>query len=192
MRRYVLLAAVLAAAVVGVGVAVGDAQQNGQTVTPIFGRFDIVRTKADETICRGGGGHIFRDAVDTFEGTFSGSDPRLNGHYVGHIHSIFDAFTGWGTDSTEAHVFDPATGRVTLRYTAMAIISPVGKADGFAVGKVSPDANLPEADFRANFHVEFEPIPGQFTLHGVLGAGSGANTAIVFGGPCIPIQAGPH
>src|SRR2546429_4614558 len=98
MRRYVLLAAVLAAAVVGVGVAVGDAQQNGQTVTPIFGRFDIVRTKADETICRGGGGHIFRDAVATFEGTFSGSDPPPNGHYVGPLPTLLHALTRGGAD----------------------------------------------------------------------------------------------
>lgn len=164
--------AVAMLAVTGVALA----GQGATTSTP-SATFSASAKRVDTRSCQGGDGK-YTITRGRYEGTFTSTNPALNGPARLTVRSVYntDESAGWITGELQVrNGTDKA--RTEARFSA---VNLDGNVEGLLVGKSGP----PRGNLLANFSATFDPSStGGFT-DGKLGTGASANEALIFGGGC--------
>ncbi len=169
--RWIGLSAVLALATTGIALAAHGG--HAAKTDAVAATFTGARTDLQEKTCTGSDG-AYRDAHETFSGTMTSTDPRLQGDLVLRTHSLVNQTTGNGTTRGQVWVRD-ADGKLLAKARLTGVNSSGGVLSGVLVGRVRDGGRL-VANVTAT-------IAGA-ALSGELGSGSAANSAVVQTGRC--------
>ena len=113
----------------------------GTTVAPVSATLEARRTQTrGERFCTGADG-LYRFALETYEGTSSGSEP-VDGRFVLEVHAFDNVTQGFrGPAVGTVKIYDLATDRLKLVGDVLAVdspsVNPPGvRVDGFVTGRV--------------------------------------------------------
>src|SRR4051794_16980242 len=94
-KRFIVLGALLCAALVTAGIAIATVRSGG--VVGVSATFDATNVvKSIQKTCKVSGGDSYTYTRATYRGAAVSSDVRLNGPFVVHAQSMVDDTTGIG------------------------------------------------------------------------------------------------
>ena len=159
-------------AVTGVALAAKGAN----TATP-SATFTATAKKIDSRNCTGADG-AYTIGRGRYEGTFTSTNPALNGPARLTVRSVYnnDESAGWVTGELQVRNGTDKAG-TAARFSA---VNLDGNVEGLLVGKSGP----PRANLLANFSATFDQTSSGGFTDGKLGVGTSANEALIFGGGC--------
>lgn len=175
-KRYVVLAAVLGAALVTAGIATAVLKSGG--VIGVSANFDAASVvKSVQKSCKVNGGDTYTYTRATYSGTSVSADPRLNGPITVHAQSMVDDTTGIGAVIGDYRI-NGASGAGAFGRIEASLSS------GQMSGAVRGHALKPWGELFAGLNGSFS-ASGGFSGAGI-GTGSGASTGVLLQhGACV-------
>jgi hypothetical protein len=175
-KRYIILAALLCAALATAGIAVATVKSGGVGgLSATFNATSVVKSVQKSCVVNGGDTYTYTRAL--YSGTAASSDPRLNGPIKIYAQSMIDDTTGIGAVIGEYRINGASASGAYGRIEA-------SLSSGQASGAVRGHAFKPWGEIFAGFNGGFT-ASGGFTSVNV-GTGSGNDTGVILQhGACV-------